>query len=376
MASTYSTLKIQLMATGENLSTWGTVTNTNLGTAIEEAIVGSADVTFSSGTVTLSLSNTNATQSARNLRLNLTGTSGGAQNLIVPAIEKVYIVNNGCADPITVKNATGTGIAVPAGKTTYLYNNGTNVVDAITHLTSLTLASPLGAASGGMGLTSYNSGGAVYATSTSALTTGTLPVASGGTGAVSLTANNVILGNGTSAVQVVAPGTSGNVLASNGTTWASRAPFSVAPDVIINASTMTALGFRETIYTCLLDTIVRNVNSLASLSSYVVTLPAGTYMMWGSSGFAFRANNFTCDGYVRIRNTTDSSNVTTGITVSGASDGGNSGIAAVVAFGGPGVVTIDGSKNFELQLVLSGDWEIPRSQGQGIYAQLFISRLA
>lgn len=49
-------------------------------------------------------------------------------------------------------------------------------------------------------------------------------VASGGTGVTSLTANNVILGNGTSAVQVVAPGSSGNVLTSNGTTWQSTAP--------------------------------------------------------------------------------------------------------------------------------------------------------
>lgn len=54
--------------------------------------------------------------------------------------------------------------------------------------------------------------------------TGTLPVANGGTGATSLTANNVILGNGTSAVQFVAPGSSGNVLTSNGTTWQSTTP--------------------------------------------------------------------------------------------------------------------------------------------------------
>jgi len=56
--------------------------------------------------------------------------------------------------------------------------------------------------------------------------TGTLPVGNGGTGATTLTANNVILGNGTSAVQFVAPGTSGNVLTSNGTTWQSTAPAS------------------------------------------------------------------------------------------------------------------------------------------------------
>lgn len=62
------------------------------------------------------------------------------------------------------------------------------------------------------------------AVSLSAAVTGTLPVANGGTGATSFTANNVLLGNGTSAFQVVAPGTSGNVLTSNGTTWTSAAP--------------------------------------------------------------------------------------------------------------------------------------------------------
>jgi phage host-nuclease inhibitor protein Gam len=54
--------------------------------------------------------------------------------------------------------------------------------------------------------------------------TNSISVANGGTGATTLTANNVILGNGTSAVQFVAPGTSGNVLTSNGTTWVSQAP--------------------------------------------------------------------------------------------------------------------------------------------------------
>lgn len=53
--------------------------------------------------------------------------------------------------------------------------------------------------------------------------TGTLPVANGGTGGTSYTANNVLLGNGTSGFQVVAPGTSGNVLTSNGTSWVSSA---------------------------------------------------------------------------------------------------------------------------------------------------------
>lgn len=62
------------------------------------------------------------------------------------------------------------------------------------------------------------------AISTSQITSGTLGVANGGTGAATLTANNVLLGNGTSALQVVAPGSNGNVLVSNGTTWTSAAP--------------------------------------------------------------------------------------------------------------------------------------------------------
>lgn len=185
MASTYSSLKIQLMTTGENAGTWGNVTNANLGTAIEEAIVGSADVTFSSADVTLTLTDTNSSQTARNLRLNLTGTVSAAQNLIVPAIEKVYIVNNTLGYAITVKNSTGTGIAVPAGKTMWVYNNGTNVVDAVNHLVSLTLASALPIASGGTGTNS---------TTFCNLQTnvvGVLPIANGGTGTNSTTFCNL-----------------------------------------------------------------------------------------------------------------------------------------------------------------------------------------
>lgn len=61
-------------------------------------------------------------------------------------------------------------------------------------------------------------------TGTAANVTGTVAVANGGTGTTTLTANSVVLGNGTSAVQTVAPGASGNVLTSNGTTWVSSAP--------------------------------------------------------------------------------------------------------------------------------------------------------
>lgn len=228
MASTWSPLKIELIATGEQSGIWGNTTNTNLGTAIEEAITGSASVTFASSDVTLTLTNTNASQTARNLRLDLTGTSGGARNLVVPAIEKQYIVRNGCADTITIKNSTGTGVAIPTGKTMVVFNDGTNVVDVTTYLSSLTLGSALPVASGGSGATTAQAGmntfaGAVTSgyylrgngtnvvmatiqagdvptlnqntTGTAAGLSATLAVTSGGTGQTSYTDGQVLIGN-------------------------------------------------------------------------------------------------------------------------------------------------------------------------------------
>jgi hypothetical protein len=142
MASTYSDLKIELIGTGEQTGTWGATTNNNFAVAVGEAITGSADVAFSSADVTVTLTDTNAAQTARNLRLNLTGTSGGARNLILGSgcqIEKLYLINNGLADAVTVKNTTGTGIAVPAGKSMFVFNNGTNVIEAVTGAVNLSV---------------------------------------------------------------------------------------------------------------------------------------------------------------------------------------------------------------------------------------------
>ena len=84
--------------------------------------------------------------------------------------------------------------------------------------------------------------------------TGTVAVANGGTGTSTLTANNVLLGNGTSALQVVAPGASGNVLTSNGTTWSSTAPQNLANTIsgqvqVANGGTgMATLALNGAIY--------------------------------------------------------------------------------------------------------------------------------
>ena len=247
MASTYSNLKIQHMATGENSGTWGNVTNANLGDAIEQAIVETATVTFASNNVTLTLSDSNSRQDARALRLNLTGTTAGARDLIVPAIQKPYLVNNGTADTITVKVSGQTGVAVPASTSMLLYNNGTDVVVAFNRVVAEVVGNVTGNVTGTASnatvlqtartiaisgnvtgtATSFDGSGniSIDATAVNAdgITSGTLAVARGGTGATTLNSEAVVIGNATGAVKFVAPGTDGNVLTSNGTAWISEA---------------------------------------------------------------------------------------------------------------------------------------------------------
>jgi len=177
MASNWSALKIQLMGTGENSGTWGNVTNANLGDdVLGEAITGSADVTFASNNQTLTASNNQSSQTFRNLRLNLTGTTGGTtRTLTVPNIEKVYIVNNGCGDAVEVKNSSGVNVSVPANKTTHVFSTGAGVVDAITYLSSLTLGSTLPAASGGTGINAAGSAGNVLTSTGSAWASTAIP---------------------------------------------------------------------------------------------------------------------------------------------------------------------------------------------------------
>jgi hypothetical protein len=190
MSSTYSELKFELMGTGEQSGTWGAKTNTNLGTAINEAIANLAPVDTGSTDYTFTWTNTNTTQAARHFGLNLytTGSHGSPYNVNVPAIQKPYMVNNSSGATATVKISGGAGVAVPNNKTTMVYANGANVVPMFNYMPDLTLDT---------------------------LSVGTaIPMASGGTGSASI-ASGVVVSNGSLLSNVTQP--SGDLVGTSST---------------------------------------------------------------------------------------------------------------------------------------------------------------
>jgi len=191
MPTSFSTnLALALPATGELSGTWGTTVNSNITNMLDEAL-GYQAFSATGGSDTLTIPD-GTTGVARSIYIQLNGTGGGS--VAVPTTKtKMYFVFNNTASAITFKVTGQTGVSIPAAAKIALVSNGTDIIVAQNYFSALTL----GAA---------------------------LPVASGGTSLTTLTANNVILGNGASAPTFVAPSTSGNVLTSNGTTWASTAP--------------------------------------------------------------------------------------------------------------------------------------------------------
>ena len=131
-----------------------------------------------------------------------------------------------------VSNAiTGTGNVVMSASPTL-----TGTIGAA----ALTLSTPLAVPQGGTGVATLPSGNVLIGAGTSDVSsTANISVAQGGTGVASLTANSLLLGAGTSDVTFAAPGTSGNVLTSNGTVWASAAVAAVTGTV---KSINTAVG--------------------------------------------------------------------------------------------------------------------------------------
>ena len=113
MASTYTALGVELMATGENAGTWGTKTNTNLniieqisGGFTAQSIAGGAQTTD----LTVSDGSTGATMSHR--MIEFTGSITGNQIVTIPLdAQTFYFLRNSTSGAYTVqfKYITGSG---------------------------------------------------------------------------------------------------------------------------------------------------------------------------------------------------------------------------------------------------------------------------
>ena len=116
MASTYTELGLQLMATGENAGTWGTKTNTNL-SAIEQITGGYLEVSIAggAGNTPLDVVDGNTTGKAQNRIIKLTGSISGNQTVTLPVgMENFYIIQNATTGAYTVelKAISGSGATV------------------------------------------------------------------------------------------------------------------------------------------------------------------------------------------------------------------------------------------------------------------------
>jgi hypothetical protein len=158
MPSSYSpNLRIELIANGEQSGTWGTTTNTNLGTLIEDAISGYVSVSITSTNQPLTASN-GAADESRNMVINLTAASANF-NVYIPPAEKVYIIRNSssydatiyCSTALGNTTAAGAGATIPAGRETLVFSDATNVIPAIDYLSTLSLGTALPLTSGGTG---------------------------------------------------------------------------------------------------------------------------------------------------------------------------------------------------------------------------------
>jgi hypothetical protein len=116
MASTYTDLGLELMATGENAGTWGTKTNANLN-LVEQITGGYLEVSIAGGvqTTELDVDDGALTGKAQNRIIKFTGTITGNQTVTLPVLmENFYIIENATTGAFTVelKAASGSGATV------------------------------------------------------------------------------------------------------------------------------------------------------------------------------------------------------------------------------------------------------------------------
>ena len=278
MSSTYSpNLQIELLGAGDQAGNWGSTTNTNLGTLVEQSISGYTTQAVATGTdVTLAMT-PGASATARNMYLQLTGTGGTATNLIVPSNKKLYFIYNGASGAVTVKVSGQTGVSVPAGAKVSLVSNGTDIIDATNYSSSLTVG---GSASVGNVLTAGSI--TTYPTTTF-------------TGAISGTTLTVSAVTGTLYIgQYITSGAASGtqITAGSGSSW------TVSPSQTVSSTSMVAAAGATSTTTNSAD---NSTNIATTAFAKAAGSPTGAIFMWGSS--TAPTGYLTCNGTAVSRTT-------------------------------------------------------------------------
>lgn len=196
MASTYSTnLALELIGTGDQSGAWGSTTNTNLGTLIEQAVSGVVTQAMADSNQTITIPN-GATGVARNMFIECTGALTAGRQLIVPANKKLYFIYNNTTGgfAVTVLVSGQTGVSVPAGKKVILVMNsaGTDIVDATNYMSGLTVGALSGIIKGTTGVLSAATAGTDYAVPTTASTWTTTQTFNGTSSTAAMKELNII----------------------------------------------------------------------------------------------------------------------------------------------------------------------------------------
>jgi hypothetical protein len=132
MPSTYSaSLGLELIGNGEQAGVWGTTTNNNLGTLLEQAITGVQSITLTGGDYTLTDYN-GLPDEARNAVIVLGGLLGAPCNVIAPSVEKTYIIRNFSNATVTIKTVSGTGVSLTNAASAIVFCDGTDFYSATT----------------------------------------------------------------------------------------------------------------------------------------------------------------------------------------------------------------------------------------------------
>jgi hypothetical protein len=125
MPSTASTrLRLEKMATGEKINTWGTTQNAAQFDLLDEAVAGVETIALT-GNHTLS-STSFVSDQARNMGLRFTGSLGSGATITIPTVEKLYFVINDSGQTLTF-SAGGTTGEVENGRRKWVACNGTDV---------------------------------------------------------------------------------------------------------------------------------------------------------------------------------------------------------------------------------------------------------